>query len=64
MAVKLHFETLAPGMNAKLDAKFRARRTPSQVLLSPLTSRRPARHGSINCMLADNLKMPYNRTQA
>ena len=63
MAVKLHFETLAPGMNAKLDAKFRARRTPSQALISPLNPRRPTRTGSINCLLADNVKMPYNRLQ-
>ena len=61
--VKLYFETLTPGMKAKLDAP---QRTSPDTLAVIDTSRvtRKIRHGSINCVLADAVKMPYNRTQA
>jgi hypothetical protein len=60
--VKLHFETLAPGMKAKLDAPHRIKHTTGDAQARRVLRR--MRHGSINCMLADAVKMPYNRTQA
>ncbi|MFH1646154.1 MAG: hypothetical protein ABID71_00465 [Chloroflexota bacterium] len=61
--VKLYFEKLAPGMNAKLDAKYRTGRNHHGVNHGRYGLRRPGRNGSINCLLADAVKMPYNRTQ-
>jgi hypothetical protein len=60
--VKLHFETLAPGMKAKLDAPHRAQQAARSAAHTRVIRR--LRHGSINCLLADAVKMPYNRTQA
>ena len=60
--VKLHFETLAPGMKAKLDAPHRAQHAARTTHARSVIRR--TRHGSINCLLADAVKMPYNRTQA
>ncbi len=60
--VKLHFETLAPGMKAKLDAPHRAQNAARDAHTRSVIRR--MRHGSINCILADAVKMPYNRTQA
>jgi hypothetical protein len=61
--VKLHFETLAPGMKAKLDAPHRTRPGTLSVIDTSRVVRK-VRHGSINCVLADAVKMPFNRTQA
>jgi hypothetical protein len=60
--VKLHFETLAPGMKAKLDSPHRAQHADRAAHTRNAIRRQ--RHGSINCILADAVKMPYNRTQA
>jgi hypothetical protein len=55
--VKLHFETLAPGMKAKLDSPRRVKSGGR-----PGNSSRGKRvHSSVNCLLADAVKMPYNR---
>ena len=57
--VKLHFETLAPGMKAKLDSPRRMKDSGR-----PGNGRSKRAHGSINCLLADAVKMPYNRFKA
>jgi hypothetical protein len=57
--VRLHFETLAPGMKAKLDSP---RRLKNGVRPSNVRGKRV--HGSVNCLLADAVKMPYNRFKA
>jgi hypothetical protein len=61
--VKLHFETLAPGMKAKLDSTHRTRHGILSVIDTGRVIRKK-RHGSVNCILADAVKMPFNRTQA
>lgn len=61
--VKLHFETLAPGMNAKLDAKYRASNGHRTVKNDKSVFTKFRRHGSVNCLLADAVRMPFNRTQ-
>jgi hypothetical protein len=59
--VKLHFESLAPGMQARLEAPRRARQRRPAVHARTVV--RKTRHGSVNCILADAVKMPFNRTQ-
>jgi hypothetical protein len=55
--VRLHFETLAPGMKARLNPRqFKHGGRPIRVL--------KPRHGSINCLLADAIKMPHERARA
>jgi hypothetical protein len=56
--VRLHFETLAPGMKAKLDSPRRIKHS-----RRPGTGLKP-RHGSINCLLADAIRMPHERAKA
>jgi hypothetical protein len=61
--VKLHFETLTPGMKARLDAPRRTRHDASSIIDTGHAIRK-ARQGAVNCILADAVKMPFNRTQA
>jgi hypothetical protein len=58
--VRLHFETLAPGMKARLDSPRRLKHAVRHGTSSRGTPGKPE-HGSVNCMLADAVKMPYNR---
>ncbi len=60
--VRLHFETLAPGMEARLDSPRRLKRGRRPGADSPGTTGKP-RHGSVNCLLADAVKMPYDRVK-
>jgi hypothetical protein len=61
--VKLHFETLAPGMKAKLDSPHRTRHGSRPIIAAGRVTRKK-RRGSVNCIMADAVKMPFNRTQA
>jgi hypothetical protein len=61
--VKLYFETLAPGMKARLDAPHRTRHGTLSVMDASRVIRK-TRRGSVNCILADAVKMPFNRIQA
>ncbi len=60
--VKLYFETLTSGMKARLDAPHRAHHATRSA--SRRNAVRKIRYHSINCILADAVKMPFNRTQA
>jgi hypothetical protein len=60
--VKLNFEALTPGMKARLDAPHRMHSHRSAADKRTVTSK--LKRGSINCMLADAVRMPFNRTQA
>ena len=59
--VKLNFEALAPGMKARLDAPHSAR-VNHRIVRARGAGK--VKHGSINCVLADAVKMPFHRTQS
>jgi hypothetical protein len=59
--VKPNFEALTPGMKARLEAPERARQLNR---LHTRTVTRKKRYSSVNCLLADAVKMPFNRRQA
>jgi len=61
--VRLHFETLAPGMKARLYSPRRLKTGERSEKRSLDTTPKP-KHGSVNCLLADAVKMPYNRVKA
>ena len=57
MALKIHFETLSPGLKAKLDAKYRV----SGNHRSNGTHRKLYRNGNGATLLEDDVKMAHNR---
>ena len=57
MALKIHFETLSPGLRAKLDAKYRV----SGNHRSNGTHRKLYRNGNGTTLLEDDVKMAHSR---
>jgi hypothetical protein len=60
--VKLYFEDLTSGMRARLDAPHRSQ-PDVRAAIHARSAVRKIRHSSINCILADAVKMPFNRKQ-
>jgi len=61
--VKLYFETLTPGMKARLDATFRTRHRQPSFGYARNVFQKLGYSGSVNCLLSDNVKKPDHRTQ-
>ena len=62
MVVKIHFETLSPGLQAKLDARYRANTNHIRIEKNN-GSKRVVRNSPLTRWLADAIKMPLNRLQ-
>ena len=61
MAVKIHFETLAPGMNAKLDATYRISNNRTHINNGTNALKKMSRNGSSAGVLADAVQLRNNR---
>jgi len=60
MVVKIHFETLSPGLKAKLDAKYRVTSNHRSDNTNG-TIRKAYRNGNGVSLLEDDVKMSHSR---
>ena len=60
MVVKIHFETLSPGLKAKLDAKYRVMSN-HRTNYTNGNLRKLSRNGNGSSILEDDIKMSHSR---
>jgi len=60
MVVKIHFETLSPGLKAKLDARYRVTSN-HRTDYTNGTLRKLCRNGNGSSVLEDDVKMSHSR---
>ena len=60
MVLKIHFETLSPGLKAKLDAKYRVTSN-HRTDYTNGNCRRMCKNGTSVSLLEDDIKMSHSR---
>lgn len=62
MTIRLYFETLSPGLRAKLDAKYRLNKKPNRVL-NPVVIRTRLETGGFIPEPVEVVQVPSNQTR-